>query len=152
MVEANRQLVMEGNTGDIIDLIDPTQDVLRFLTVKDPLTNNKLSKTERGMALLFVFPFAKMGKGFKFAFHGVEDVERLGKFGKTALNNVDYELIKSLEKRGVKITKQDVIKIIELSSQRIVWLEKGKLLVIKVGELDVLSTKLYTIEENKESQ
>lgn len=82
LAEANRQLVMEGNTGDIIDLIDPTQDVLRFFTGKDPLTDNKLSKTERGMALLFIFPFAKVGKGFKFAFHGVEDVERLGKFGK----------------------------------------------------------------------
>ncbi|STY44519.1 Uncharacterised protein [Listeria grayi] len=103
----------------------------------------------------------------------MEDVERLGKFGKTALNNVDYKLIKSLEKRGVKITKQDVIKIRELSSQRIVWLgkgnstagfkhiisehgkqftKKGKLLVIKVGELDVLSTKLYIMEKNKESQ
>lgn len=81
LAEANRQLVMEGNTGDIIDLIDPTQDVLRFFTERDPLTDVKLSKTERGMALLFLFPFAKAGKTFKFAFRGVEDVERLKKFG-----------------------------------------------------------------------
>lgn len=96
LAEANRQLVMEGNTGDIIDLIDPTQDVLRFFTGKDPLTDNKLSKTERGMALLFIFPFAKVGKGFKFAFHGVEDVERLGKFGK-------------LENKMKKISSKNVI-------------------------------------------
>lgn len=85
LAEANRQLVMEGNTGAIVDLIDPTQDVLRFFTGRDPLTDNKLSKTERGMALLFIFPFAKVGKSFKFAFRGVEDVERLGKFGKTKI-------------------------------------------------------------------
>lgn len=82
LAEANRQLVMEGNTGDIVDLVDPTQDVLRFFTGRDPLTDVKLSKTERGMALLFIFPFVKVGKTFKFAFRGVEDVERLKKFGK----------------------------------------------------------------------
>ncbi|MBC1922900.1 pre-toxin TG domain-containing protein [Listeria grayi] len=108
LAEANRQLVMEGNTGDIIDLIDPTQDALRFFTGKDPLTDNKLSKTERGMALLFIFPFAKVGKGFKFAFHGVEDVERLGKFGKISttkrINKVEIEV--SVVERTAQIPKK----------------------------------------------
>lgn len=106
LAEANRQLVMEGNTGDIIDLIDPTQDVLRFFTGKDPLTDVKLSKTERGMALLFIFPFVKVGKSFKFAFRGVEDVERLGKFGKTAskfsFDIKDIDTFKNVELKTVE--------------------------------------------------
>lgn len=108
LAEANRQLVMEGNTGAIVDLIDPTQDVLRFFTGKDPLTDNKLSKTERGMALLFIFPFAKVGKSFKFAFRGVEDVERLGKFGKISttkrINKVEIEV--SVVERTAQIPKK----------------------------------------------
>ncbi|MBC1514616.1 T7SS effector LXG polymorphic toxin [Listeria immobilis] len=129
---------------EIADLFTPIGDGARVVTGEDPITGDKLSWGERGLSLLFIIPLAKVGKygakGFQFIAEGVEDINKINKKADkvkdvekstkkasgVVLSELDKKLIAKLEKDGVKISKEDVIRIKELpDDKKIVWLEKG---------------------------
>lgn len=59
-------------------------------------------------------------------FDGAGKVINTGKNTSSGLSKLEKQLIKQLEESGIKVSKEDVLKIKKLSKeQKIVWLEKG---------------------------